>query len=54
MEKCCICGQGFEPKQGNNPYPVVKEPDSRCCNECHLKYVIPARIAEFKKQEALK
>ena len=41
---CAICGKvcrGY----GNNPWPVVKDPDATCCDECNMKYVIPARIA---------
>ena len=43
---CCICGEesyGY----GNNPAPVKDE--GRCCDACNLKFVIPARLAEFNK-----
>ena len=48
MEKkiCCICGKEFE-GWGNNPYPVVKDEDARCCDECNDEVVIPARIIEL-------
>ena len=36
---------------GNNPIPV--KPNGRCCDECNIDYVIPARIrrAVFKEEE---
>ena len=40
---CCICGKTFE-GWGNNPYPVVKDEDARCCDDCNATYVIPARL----------
>lgn len=40
---CCICGKAFT-GWGNNPYPVVKDEDARCCDDCNAMYVIPARI----------
>lgn len=43
MKKCCICGKkiiGY----GNNPWPVVKDEDSVCCDSCNSDVVIPARI----------
>lgn len=32
---CCICGQICENQWGNNPYPLVKEENARCCNVCN-------------------
>lgn len=48
MEKkiCCICGKEFN-NYGNNPYPVKNE--GRCCDECNMKYVIPARVQKLKE-----
>ncbi len=43
---CCICGETFE-GYGNNPYPVVKEENARCCDDCNSMVVIPARIANL-------
>ena len=40
---CCICGKettGY----GNNPAPVIDLPDSRCCDDCNINKVIPARL----------
>ena len=40
---CSICGKTFI-GWGNNPYPVTKGENDRCCDECNGIYVIPARI----------
>lgn len=43
---CCICGThciGY----GNNPWPVNKNENDRCCNDCNIEVVIPARIAQL-------
>ena len=40
--ECCLCGKlisGF----GNNPWPVDKRTDARCCDDCNARIVIPAR-----------
>lgn len=42
---CCICGKEFE-GWGNNPYPVTKGENDRCCDICNARYVIPARVKE--------
>ena len=47
---CCLCGKrdyGF----GNNPYPLCEDGDfeSRCCDDCNTKLVIPARIGKSYK-----
>ena len=47
---CCICGKkkiGW----GNNPWPVNNEPDARCCDNCNLYVVVPARIENAGKVE---
>ena len=40
---CCICGENFN-DFGNNPWPVNNDEDAKCCDECNINYVIPARI----------
>ena len=43
---CCLCGkekEGF----GNNPYPLCTDIESRCCDYCNMRLVIPARIARY-------
>lgn len=47
---CCICGKKFT-GWGNNPYPVVKDKDARCCDGCNGIVVIPARITAMHKEE---
>lgn len=49
MMKCCICGKEIshpiiEDYLGNNPWPVSKDPDARCCDACNDFVVIPERI----------
>jgi len=43
--KCCICKKEIEKKgswsKGNNANPVK---DGRCCDNCDMTVVIPARI----------
>lgn len=50
---CCICGSECENEWGNNPYPISKDVNDRCCNVCNDNYVIPARIKNYlaKKKE---
>ncbi len=54
--KCSICGEKIEPElhpttgeviweHGNNADPFP----GRCCNECNLKKVIPARMKRTEK-----
>lgn len=45
MEKliCCICGKECENKYGNDPYPLNKEKNTRCCNSCNIK-VLESRL----------
>ena len=42
-DKCCICGKKIT-GWGHNPYPVIRDENARCCDECNSKYVIRARI----------
>jgi len=43
---CCICGKKFV-GWGNNPYPVVKDPEARCCDDCNTIHVITARLNQM-------
>lgn len=45
--KCCICGKEIK-GYGNNPYLVVKKDGKKCCDECNITKVIPARIELIK------
>ena len=49
--KCCICGDEFEGR-GNNPAPVVTDEDAKCCDDCNLASVIPARFSEIMKRSS--
>lgn len=42
---CCICGKKIT-GWGNNPWPVDKSEDARCCDTCNITQVIPARLAK--------
>ena len=42
--KCCFCGVDMKEPFTNNPYPVNKDENARCCNDCNKNIVIPARI----------
>ena len=40
---CCICGKECENEWGNNPFPLIKDEESRCCNDCNI-HVINYRL----------
>ena len=46
---CCICGQEFN-GFGNNPYPVNSDENARCCDDCNITKVIPARLEELQNR----
>ena len=46
---CCLCGGSFA-NYGNNPWPLGKKPDDRCCNHCNGVKVIPARIRQITER----
>ena len=46
---CCLCGDPIIEQERNNPDPVVTDPDAWCCPKCNAKYVIPARLKEYRK-----
>ena len=43
-ENCSLCGNKLENEYGNNPYPLLKKEEDRCCNLCNHNYVIPSRL----------
>jgi hypothetical protein len=49
--KCCICKKEIIAKgtwqEDNNAMPVKK---GRCCNECNMNIVLPARRNNLKKK----
>ena len=44
--KCCICGKSFY-GNGNNAYPLMRNRENKCCNECNNDYIIPLRMIEI-------
>lgn len=48
--ECCICHKIFT-DWGNDPWPVVKDDDARCCDACDMNVVVPARIAQMYSKE---
>ena len=48
--KCCVCGREIDERDSNDPFPY--ETEGRCCDDCNLEYVIPARMADIHKTPA--
>lgn len=46
--KCCLCGKEIK-DFGNNPWPLKENEDDRCCDDCNVTKVIPARITNLKQ-----
>ena len=44
---CCICGES-QKGYGNNPDPYKQT--GRCCDACNLKFVIPARLSQYRDE----
>lgn len=40
---CSICSNTFE-GFGNNPWPFDQNKEDRCCDDCNIRFVIPARL----------
>jgi len=49
MVRCCLC-QCDAGKYGNNALPVKK---GRCCDECNVTKVIPARMLNAREGKEL-
>lgn len=43
---CCLCDE-MSRGMGNNPEPLMKFEDGRCCTDCNKSKVLPARIAKL-------
>ena len=42
---CVICNVECENEYGNNPLPLFKKIEGgRCCDQCNISIIIPARI----------
>ena len=48
--KCCICGKYIN-GYGNNPYPINKDENARCCDDCNINKVIPVRIINIERKK---
>ena len=48
--ECCICHKIFT-DWGNDPWPVVKDDDARCCDACNDRVVLAARLAQMFSKE---
>ena len=46
--KCCFCGAHIE-GWGNNPEPLIKDEDARCCDDCNGTIVLPIRLLRAKR-----
>lgn len=54
--KCSICDKDIPVKEGgwdsgNNAQPIN---DGRCCDDCNMNVVIPARLREYRERPAEK
>lgn len=57
MNNCCFCGKEFK-GFGNSTWGCWSDEEERagvgekerCCDECNLKVVIPARIRRFEER----
>lgn len=49
IESCCLCGKLFT-GYGNNPWPLASN-GCRCCDECNLNKVVPARIRLMNQKD---
>ncbi len=47
-DTCCICGEPLE-GYGNSPAPYKEE--GRCCDNCNVKFVIPARLEHIDSND---
>ena len=43
MKTCILCKKPFT-EYGNNPEPLAPFEKGKCCNDCNLTKVIPARL----------
>lgn len=48
--KCCICGKMIK-GYGNNPWPIVKDENAKCCDKCNDTKVIEARLSNYFNKE---
>lgn len=56
VPECCFCGEELTPQPdisprfwGNNPEPLMRDDENRCCDHCNFTKVIPARIERYQR-----
>lgn len=49
--KCCICGKEIV-GYGNNPWPINDDENARCCDECNINTVLPARFHDIMRRSS--
>lgn len=47
MVLCCFCAKEIPYRESHNPRPAYE--NGRCCRECNMKIVIPARLSLIKE-----
>ena len=61
-DTCCICNEKLSDRAysehwllGNNPWPVVYDPDdiARACDVCNYLEVVPARLKSYFSRDHL-
>lgn len=45
MNVCCLCGSKYS-GMGNNPAPLQRGKNARCCDKCNREIIIPLRFME--------
>jgi hypothetical protein len=51
--KCCLCSKEISFANSNNPDPLMRCDDDRCCHECDQLYVWTARGHEIKVDDRI-
>jgi hypothetical protein len=47
---CSLCSSQYQ-RYGNNPWPLNRSEDDRCCDTCNTVYVIPERFRRIDEWE---
>lgn len=47
MIRCVLCRVEIEERESHNAEPIT---DGRCCTACNCKFVIPARIKQWRSE----
>ena len=49
--KCCLCGKECESEFGNSVFPLIKDENKVCCDECNKEKIVPLRIVDSLKRK---